>query len=420
MPFVRGHFRRTPGGYSFVSPHHRRGSGGADVLAYLALGILGLVVLVIATIVRVIMAHLREVIMVLLAVAVVAIVIFVVAELRKRRIHAYLDLCRELAIEGILEPERLKKMEALATKLPVDSQVRQLEEEAIYRDLIARILADGQIDDQERTVLRHLENAFVFDLGHAASMKLDAFTSLVAALRGHMDENQEQHVRATARDLGLSASDVDEQLKPLVEHREDVRRRQEEEANRIAEQARIAAARQAEHERAMARQQAEREQAIAKQREERARALAEQARLRAEQEAKREKDYQLSAEVRESATRDKVSVTLRVPATESPWYETPAMHVKRLKKGDQRQKGALLVTSRRLLFAGDSTITIRLDKILDVAADVEHGIVRVIKDGRKQPFFFEVDQPLVTLAHVERSLGELASAAALIPRRSAK
>lgn len=133
------------------------------------------------------------------------------------------------------------------------------------------------------------------------------------------------------------------------------------------------------------------------------------ARLRAEQEAMREKDYLLSTEVRESTPRDKVSVTLRIPATESPWYETSTTHVKRLKKGDQRRTGTLLVTSRRLLFTGDGTITIRLDKVLDVAADIEHGFVRVIKDGRKQPFFFEVDQPLVTLAHVERSLGELAS-----------
>lgn len=407
MPLVRGHFRRSSGGYSFVSPHYRRGSGGEDVLAYLVLGGFGLVVLVVVAIVRAIMDHLREVLMVLLAAAVVAIVVFVVTELRKRRIHAYLELCRDLATEGTLEPERLKKMEALAAKLPVDSQVRQLEEEAIYRDLIARILADGRIDDQERHALRHLENAFVFDVGHAASMKLDAFASLVAALRGHMDETQEQHVRATARDLGLGSSDVEEQLGPLVEHRERVRRQHEEEANRLAEQARIAAARQAEHERAMAKQQAEREQAIAKQQAERARALAEQARLRAEQEAKREKDYLLSTEVRESTTRNKISVTLRIPATESPWYETSATHVKRLKKGDQRQPGTLLVTSRRLLFAGDNTITIRLDKVLDVAADIEHGTLRVIKDGRKQPLFFEVDQPLVTLAHVERSLGEL-------------
>jgi len=409
MPLVRGHFRRTSGGYSFVTPHYHRGSGGTDVLAYLALGVFGLIVLVVVAIVRAIINHLREVIMVLLAVAVIAIVVFVVTELRKRRIHTYLDLCQNLAAEGTLEPERLKKLEALAARLPVDSQVRQLEEEAIYRDLIARILADGRIDDQERRVLQHLENAFVFDVGHAASMKLDAFASLVAALRGHMDETQEQHVRATARDLGLGSIDVEEQLEPLVEHRDRVRRQQEEEANRLAEQARIAVARQAEHERAVAKQRAEREQALAKQREERARVLAEQARLRAEQEAKREKDYLLSTEVRESTTRDKISVTLRIPITESPWYETSATHVKRLKKGDQRQPGTLLVTNRRLLFAGDSTITIRLDKVLDVAADVEHGIVRVIKDGRKQPFFFEVEQPLVALAHVERSLGELGS-----------
>src|SRR5690606_1081858 len=161
MPFVRGHFRRTPGGYSFVSPHYRRGSAGTSVLVYLALGLFGLIVFVVVTIVRAIMAHLREVIAVLVAVAVVAIVVFVVTELRKRRIHAYLDLCRDLATDGILEPERLKKIEVLAAKLPVDSQVRQLEEEAIYRDLIARILADDRIDDQERRVLRHLENAFV-------------------------------------------------------------------------------------------------------------------------------------------------------------------------------------------------------------------------------------------------------------------
>jgi hypothetical protein len=411
MPFVRGHYRRTPAGYAFVPPHYRRGSGGYGgsgsgglpdsgnfgVLAVLALGLLGIVVFVLVSITRVIKDHLFEVFAVLSSVVVTAVVVFIVSELRKWRIHAYLDLCRMLATEGTLEPERLRKMEALATKLPVGSQLRQLEEEAIYRDMIARILADGRIDEQERSVLRQLENAFVFDVGHAASMKLDAFTSLVAALRGHMDEGQEQHVRATARDLALDSKDVEEHLRPLIEYREHVQRQRQEEADRLANAARFAAEQQAEHERA-----------TAMQREQREHELAEQARLRSEQEAKLERDYLLSTEVRESVTRNQVAVTLRIPSTESPWCETPAAHLKRFKKGDQREVGTLLVTSRRLLFAGDSTITIRLDKILDVAVDIEHGTLRVIKEGRKQPFFFEVDQPLVVLAHVERSLEELA------------
>jgi len=48
-----------------------------------------------------------------------------------------------------------------------------------------------------------------------------------------------------------------------------------------------------------------------------------------------------------------------------------------------------------------------MSKILDASVDLERGILRLIKDGRKRPYEFEMPSPLVAMAHVDRSLREL-------------
>lgn len=72
--------------------------------------------------------------------------------------------------------------------------------------------------------------------------------------------------------------------------------------------------------------------------------------------------------------------------------------------------GTCFVTNKRILFVGDKAVSINLTQVLDAAADPQAGVLRVIKDGRKTPYEFTLDEPLVVLAHVERSLTEAGGA----------
>ena len=97
MAFVRGHFRRTSNGLTFVSPHYRRTGGASRVqtLILVGFGILVLLLLILTLVVRAIAAHFIEIIFTLIGLGAIAATLFLISWIRDDRIDTYLDVCRE-------------------------------------------------------------------------------------------------------------------------------------------------------------------------------------------------------------------------------------------------------------------------------------------------------------------------------------
>lgn len=412
MTFVRGHLRRTPSGrMTYVRPHHRRSTASLDptplvdptslvgptplvVLALIALLLVGMLV---AWIVELIAAHIVAVWFTVVGLgALVGVVYFVVVgiqSVRARKVARYLDLCHELMRGSQLSSADKDALHALSRELPVDVQARVVGEERLFEGFVAQVLADGRIDEQEARVLAEVEGLFSIDVARAEMIKFAAFDALLGAFGELLDEEAEVAACEVALALGLPLEEVVAKLQPLVDRREQARR------DARAAEARRDAARAAEARRDAAR--------VAEARRHAARAAEAQLayeRREAARRAELERELQLAAEVLEADTLRAIEASVRLDKREQAFYEAPAVEIKRFKKGDRRQSGALVITDRRLLFVGDGNIAIPWAKLLDVAADCDEGLLRVIKDGRKTPYYFELDRPRIALAHVERGL----------------
>lgn len=70
-------------------------------------------------------------------------------------------------------------------------------------------------------------------------------------------------------------------------------------------------------------------------------------------------------------------------------------------------EGKLILTDRRLLFVGRGSREYRLNRLLDVTADPEAGIVELTLDGRKSPVLITAPQVMVLAARVEKISDEV-------------
>lgn len=377
VAFVRGHFRRTSSGVTYVQPHRRRGAsasatkGGGELLAIVSLAALVVLAAGIIWIVKVIAAH-------LLAIAIVVCIflgslgagfgiVATVRGIRRRRVEEYLERCRAFVLAGGRLSGEPQALEYLAKRIPASDQVRSIGEETLYRDTAAAILADLHVDEDERRLLAALERLFSLDERRTREIKESAFVALLPALKGaFFGAEEECNTRSVAAGLGLGDEFVNERLAPLIDERE-----------RLTNLEILNARRQAEAERA------------------------EQIR-----QAALEDEYRLVSLVLESGSRQPLETALatRLGKKEFAWYESPAVQVRHLKRGDERTTGVLVVTNQRILFVSKGVVSLSLSKILDASADRERGILRLVKDGRKEPFDFEMQQPLLAMAHIERSL----------------
>ncbi len=339
--------------------------------------VVGLLLLVIAALVKLtvavataVVAHIWEL---AIAPGCVALAVATFAALRvlaSRRVNEYLGLCRTLSETGSLEAEKANRLRALAAKVAPTSPSRVAGEEHVYRDLVSRVIADGIVDEHEREVLQELEHLFTYDPALSESIKEQAFLGLLTALQGDLSEHAEQLARHNAAALGLSSATVQAHLQPLIDHRERVRSKQ-----RAIE-----------------------------------RAAAEQLREQERHQAEVAEDHERASRVLELEQRPPVSTTLKLQKSEVPYYAVPATELKRLRKGDKRRQGQLIVTNRRVIHHGDGSVSVRLAKVVDAAADTDHGLVQIVKDGRRTPYLFEVRRPQETLAHLLRSLEEAEAA----------
>jgi hypothetical protein len=387
MPLVRGHFRRTRSGLTFVGPSFRR-SSGSGALGVALLVMIGVVVSVILAIVQFVLAHWLVIVGVMATGGAVVAGVLLGGWLRQRRVEAYLQLAHE-AVGGF--EDRFQELARLARRVPTDDQRRTLGEEEIYRGFIAQILADGQVTDAEWARLQCVNELFAFDATRALAIREEAFDGLMAWVGLDLTEAQEGAIRTVAARLELPRPRTEAQLAVVSARRRDRERQTEVAAEREARQAAIAAVR-------------EREAALEAEREREAR-LAAQRERQAKLEAKRQQlevQRKAAAAVHDCEQRVPIAARVKLRRGESCWFAIEA----RLQDRKASRAGQLLVTNKRILFVSDSVVSVALAQVLDVAADPDAGLLRLIKDGRKTPYEFLLEEPLVALAHVERSLTE--------------
>lgn len=283
--------------------------------------------------------------------------------IQKRRVNRYLELAEQFAANG--QRACLDAMERLGQRIDFNNQYRTIGEAGIYYTFITEILADGEITEEELARLQGLNGVFSFDAQHAMQLREDAFGAFVSWLGADLTGDEEAGLRAVAEQLEILPVRIDVHLRPIVELRQQRAREAAAHANRVL--------------------QAERERQAAQVRLER---------LKAQQEA--------AAAVYDGGERTPVTVGVKLRRGESCWFTAPT----RLHDRKVFSKGELLLTNKRVLFVGKKAVSVNLSQILDIEADPEADLLRVIKDGRKAPYEFNLAQPLVALAHVERSLGE--------------
>ncbi len=349
--------------YSSCCRHHEP----LDPVVFLIL--LGLVAIagaiyIIVTIIKVLMA-----IWIAIAVALALVALyFVFTEIFdfaiRRRVYRYLELA-PAAVNGELAPEQRSEFMRLARSVRADNQARTIGEEGIYGELVTKVLADGWVTEDEANKLASAEQLFSMDRSTALGIKRWAFNGFLTWLGEDLSADQENSARAVALRLGIPPSEVEQRVGKLAQQRE-LRER----AAR-AEQEALTRAEQEEWDRVI-------------------QAAAQRANANA---------------VFDVDQRSSVRVRIKLRKGERCWYTTQCALIQ--PGNPSKRPGTLYVTSDRLIFMDGGATAIRLAAILDVAADPESGILHVVADGQKTPFEIELSEPLVGLAHVERSLAEL-------------
>ncbi len=101
-----------------------------------------------------------------------------------------------------------------------------------------------------------------------------------------------------------------------------------------------------------------------------------------------------------------LSTDVRLKKGESCIYSTPATEIRFYSDGDDRpvKCGTLYATSQRLLFLGDGTRTIKYDSILRVGVEAKRSgeALSLAIESRKEPLYFDVPEPFVLAAYIER------------------
>lgn len=405
MSFVRGHFRRTRSGYTYVRPRLRR-SGGSGAFGIAVLVMIGLAVSVVMAIVQFVLAHWIVIVGTLATGGAMVLGVVLSRKLREHRVERYLQAVRE-AVNSL--EDRFEQPARLARRISQSNSRRTVGEEEIYRGFIAQILADGQVSEAEWAKLQRVNELFSFDAQRALAIRAEAFDGLMAWVGVELSTAQETAVRTTAMRLQLPAQHTERQLAIVTARRIEREHQARLAAEREAHQLAIAAVREregaleAEREReARLAAQRQRQAALEAKRQQQTESEAQQ--RRAEQARQRELDAQrvAASAVFEIGQRIPVAPSVKLKRGESCWMAVEA----RLQDRKAIRAGQLLVTSKRILFVSDSLVSVGLNQVLDVAADPDTGILRLIKDGRKTPYQFLLGQPLVALAHVERSLEE--------------
>jgi len=64
--------------------------------------------------------------------------------------------------------------------------------------------------------------------------------------------------------------------------------------------------------------------------------------------------------------------------------------------------GRLFVTNERVLLVASGTTSLKYEKILESAVDAESRLLSLTVDGRKAPYLFEVPEPFVAIAYVDK------------------
>lgn len=107
-----------------------------------------------------------------------------------------------------------------------------------------------------------------------------------------------------------------------------------------------------------------------------------------------------------------VAVDVKLGKSESAFYAVPAAEMRFYMASDRDfepvKSGTLYVTDQRLLFVGDGSNSIKLQKVLRLGMEPRRAggeVVSLAIDGRKTPYYLFADEPFVLVAHIKRAWG---------------
>jgi hypothetical protein len=110
-----------------------------------------------------------------------------------------------------------------------------------------------------------------------------------------------------------------------------------------------------------------------------------------------------------------ITSDLRLGKDEVCLYSAPAGEMRYYVEEGFRpmRSGTVYVTNRRLLFVGDGTTSIKLEKLLGTNTEPKReggDLVAAVVDGRKTPYYIDTPEPFVLIAYLNRVLSAPARA----------
>jgi hypothetical protein len=280
------------------------------------------------------------------AVAAITWVAVVGVRLRgRRRSSRFLDLARHVATLATPSDDDVAAVASLRPKLMPEESMRELE--ALYREAVSQVTSDFAVTKDERRRLDRLARAFQLSSETSHRANVDGFLQAHAALVG------------------------DARLTPAGQH-----------------------------------QLAELQKAL------RVPDTAIQAQLA-------HSDELVRARVVLSTSPPVIDPGVKLKAEEACYYATPFVEKKERVARSYVQDGArhkemtletvrdgrLFVTNERVLLVCGGSTTLKYEKILESAVDPESRLLALTVDGRKTPYLFDVSEPFVAAAYIQRASG---------------
>ena len=218
MSYVKGHFRRTRSGSTWVKGHSRSSSGSGLIVGLVAICV---VIYIIYSIIKAIFTFIAAnfvVILIVLSPFVVGFVIYLIYKYKQKKNFEKLCLETDEFINSFPE----KNEEHLANILSESKKIskKQLVRDQLndtYQELISKIVKSGLISTEVEEFIKNTESVFCLDTDSIKNSKRKGFLSIYeqAIEDNYLTDEEEMRLFSIYRSLGIDQNEVNEQMKFL-------------------------------------------------------------------------------------------------------------------------------------------------------------------------------------------------------------
>jgi hypothetical protein len=218
MSYVRGHFRKTRSGSTWVKGHSRSSSGSGLIVG---LVVICFVIYIVYSIIKAIFTFIITnfvVILIVLSPFVVGFVIYLILRYKQKKYFEKLCLETDEFINSFPEnnEEHIFSIVNESKKIRNKQLVRdQLND--TYQELISKIVKTGLISNEVEQFVKNTENAFGLDADSIKHSKTKGFLSIYeqAVEDNYLTDDEETRLFSIYRSLGIDHNEVNDQIKFL-------------------------------------------------------------------------------------------------------------------------------------------------------------------------------------------------------------